>query len=211
MKRASRLTERDKDLYTILICLLLICPYILIVYDETRQETQFTENMINRKINRIEVHTKAPELPDVNQRALEEQIASFKEQSRVAAQRLLIREQGFATLESVDEVKQLRLEITRLADFEGVSVVRFGDLQDSEGTDSVQVLMEEAKNRFERPVMQLEVTSDFGRLAAFIDGLNDLSKTVAIVRFDVEAPEFNLDPNAPVRSPLLKARLDLAL
>ncbi|MEM9044665.1 MAG: hypothetical protein AAGC81_08205 [Pseudomonadota bacterium] len=211
MKRVSRLTERDKDLYTILICLLLICPYVLIVYSETRKETQFTEAMINRKLNRIETRTKAPPLPEVDARSLAQKIADFKEESETAAQRLLIREQGFATLQSVDEVKQLRLEITRLADFEGVSLVRFGDLQDSDGTDSVQVLMEEAKNQFERPVMQLEVTSDFGRLAAFISGLNDLSKTVAIVRFDVEAPEFDVDPEAPVRSPLLTARLDLAL
>ncbi|MEM6933192.1 MAG: hypothetical protein AAF526_06325 [Pseudomonadota bacterium] len=211
MKRSSKLTERDKDLYTILICLLLIMPYILVVYAETREEKRFTTAMINRKLDRIEKRTKAPPVPEESAKTLEERVDAFKKASGLVAQRLLNHEKSFATLQSVDEVKQLRLEITKLADFTGVSVVRFGELQDSEGIDSLAVLMEETRNEFKRPIMELEVSSDYSRLASFIGGLDRLSKTVAIVRFDVEAPEFNLDPSAPAQSPLLTARLDLAL
>ncbi|MEM7210737.1 MAG: hypothetical protein AAF479_02420 [Pseudomonadota bacterium] len=117
----------------------------------------------------------------------------------------------FASLESVDEIKQLQLEITSLAEWTGVSVIRFGDLKESAQTDSVAVLLEAAKNPYNRPILSIEVSSDYGRLIEFIDGLSKLSKTVAVVRFDVVAPTFDADPNAAVGVPLLTTKLDLAL
>lgn len=212
MKRsASRLSERDKDLYTILACLLLICPYVLLVYSDTRSQIQFTDNMLNRIENRIATRAALPEPPKESASDLAEQLAEIKQIERDAVARAEAREQSFATLRSVDEVKGLRLEITRLAEQTGVSVNRFGELRESDSEDSISLLMEQAKNRFERPIMELEVRSDFPRLITFIDGLRNLSKTVAIVRFDVEAPEFDQDPNALIRKPLLTAKLDVAL
>lgn len=211
MSASSKLTERDKDKYTIVVCLLMICPYIFLMYSDTRSEIQRTEGLIGRQLNRIEVHGTPPDPPTESSADLEKQLDRVKTASATTIARMRRRSARFASLETVDDVKQLRLEITSLAEWTGVSLTRFGDLKESEQTDSVSVLMEAAKNQYRRPVLTLEVTSDYGRLIEFIRGLADLSKTVAVIRFDVEAPEFDQNPDAAVGIPVLTAKLDLVL
>ncbi|MEM7058493.1 MAG: hypothetical protein AAF557_12940 [Pseudomonadota bacterium] len=210
-KSSKKLTERDKDMYSVVICFLLILPYILILYAQTTKKISHTENMISREKNRIEVHGTAPELPSESTAELEAALAKIKERGDGVVSRVALREQRFAALDTVDDVKLLRLEIISLAEWTGVSLNKFGDLTDSEKTDSVGVLMEAARNQYKRPVVSLEVTSDFSRLVEFISGLSNLSKTVAVVRFEVEAPEFDTDPAAAVGIPSLTAKLDLVL
>ncbi|MEM1159543.1 MAG: hypothetical protein AAGJ28_01295 [Pseudomonadota bacterium] len=210
-KNSSKLTERDKDLYTVIICLLIICPYVFLFYGDSRSELQHAENMINRKLNRIEARTAAPEPPAVSQRDLEADLADVKERRDALLRRVSAGDEKFASLETVDDLKRLRLEVTHLAEWSGVSLLKFGDLRDTELADSASYLKTVTDNEFHRPVMSLVAVSDFGRLSKFIAGLSKLSKNVAIVRFSLSAPEFDTDPESVVATPELTATLELAL
>ncbi|MEM7213868.1 MAG: hypothetical protein AAF479_18680 [Pseudomonadota bacterium] len=210
-KSASRLSERDKDLYTIIACLLIICPYVLLFYAQSRADLLHAENMINRKLNRIEQRTTAPKPPTVSRRELERQLAEAKQSRDALMTRVSAGDQKFASLETVDDLKRLRLEITHLAEWSGVSLEKFGDLKDTETSDSASYLRSVTENQYQRPVLSLIAVSDFGRLSEFIAGLSKLSNNVAIVRFSLEAPEFDTDPEAVVATPELTATLELAL
>lgn len=210
-KTSSKLTERDKDLYTVIICLLIICPYVFLFYSQSRADLQHAENMINRKLNRIEARTTAPEPPAISQRDLEADLARVKERRDFLLRRVAAGDAKFASLETVDDLKRLRLEITHLAEWSGVSLLKFGDLKDNEVVDSATYLKAVVDNEYKRPILSLVAVSDFGRLSEFMAGLSKLSKNVAIVRFSIAAPEFDTDPESVVATPELTASLELAL
>ncbi|MEM7424294.1 MAG: hypothetical protein AAF334_11280, partial [Pseudomonadota bacterium] len=207
MSKSSSLTERDKDLYTIIFCLLIICPYVFLFYAEGREAIQHNERMISRQMDRIKKRATAPDLTSESAVDLEQDLAAIKQRRDVLSTEIELMSARFASLQSVDDIKRLRLEITELAEWTGVSVKRFGELNEEEVADSIAFLQSSSENRYSRPVLTLIATADFGQLLDFIRGISDLSKNVAIVRFAVEAPDFDVDPQSDISTPELTATL----
>ncbi|MEM1313098.1 MAG: hypothetical protein AAGI51_00980 [Pseudomonadota bacterium] len=210
MKAWTKLPDREKDGYTVVFCLALVMAYIFLAYAPLRTELQTTENMINRRINRTETRASATAPPSVSTRSLQRELAEKSSELEAIRAAMAVAGPRFAALDVVDEVKALRLEVAAVADFTGVTLRKFGDLKETRGENAVDVLLEETRNPYERPVFQMEAEAEFTRLYAFLERLSQLSKSVSVVRMEIEAPGFD-DPDADRRGPpQLVAKLELA-
>jgi len=210
MKAWTKLPDREKDGYTIVFCLIIVIGYVFLAYAPLRTDLQTTENMINRRINRTEARATAAPPPEVSVRTLERDLALRSAELAEVRAAIDLAAPRFASLQAVDEVKALRLEVAAVADFIGVTLRKFGDLKETRGENAVDVLMEETRNRYKRPVFHLEAEAEFTRLYAFLERLSQLSKSVSVIRMEIEAPDFE-DPDADRRGPpLLVATLELA-
>ncbi|MEM6440230.1 MAG: hypothetical protein AAF763_11140 [Pseudomonadota bacterium] len=210
MKAWTKLPEREKDGYTVVFCLFVAMAYIFLAYAPLRTELQTTENMINRRINRTEARATAAPPPNVSTRSLQQDLAERTGELEALQARIDRAAPRFASLEVVDEVKALRLEVAAVADFTGVTLRKFGDLKETRSENAVDVLLEETRNRYDRPLFQMVAEAEFTRLYAFLERLSQLSKSVSVVRMEVEAPDFE-DPDTERRGPpLLVAKLELA-
>ncbi|MEM9147257.1 MAG: hypothetical protein AAGC57_13780 [Pseudomonadota bacterium] len=205
------MTERDKNLYTILAAAVIMAVYMLGIMPITRADIQHTENMISRRMNRIEARAQLP--VDDAQPVGMSQLVLEKANQRFAyldAERRQ-REALFAPLNSVDGVKQLRLEISHLADWAGFSIKKMGDLSGKAPVDTLVALERSTQNRYGRPVLRIEAEGDFTALMTFLLGLGELSGSVSVVRMKIEAPELTDSATRNNPYPLLTAHLELTL
>ncbi|MEM7270505.1 MAG: hypothetical protein AAF401_14795, partial [Pseudomonadota bacterium] len=184
------MSARDKNLYSILIAMLILGAYVFVVYAPQRTEIQRTEGLINRRLNRIETRAVAAEPPSESTKELKVQMEDLAARRDAVLANLAKRQERFASLARVDDIKQLRLEISSLAESHGLRVLRFGEIQNSDLADTEALLQAEAETEYARPLMSLEVEGGFIQIQDFILGLRSLTKSASIARFAIQAPDF---------------------
>ncbi|MEM6974336.1 MAG: hypothetical protein AAF577_16190 [Pseudomonadota bacterium] len=205
------MTERDKNLYTILGAAALLALYMLALMPVTRAEIQRAEMLIGRKMNRIETRGSIPQ--DNAPPASASQARLETAETRLADlqgdyQSLQAR---FASLDSVTDVKQLRLEIAHLADWSHLAITKMGDLSGNAPADTLVALTQSAQNSYGRPILRIEAKGDFTALMTFLQGLQELNHAVAVVRMEIAAPDLTDSAGKREVYPMLTARLELTL
>jgi len=206
------MTERDKNLLLILAASVLILGYIFGIYAPLRQETQFTQNMVNRQMNRLETRASLPDPPAISEAQLAEDLDRLAADRRGLEARVGLFEERFVSLDTVDGVKALRLEIASLAEWAGLDVERFGEVNErNETVDSLSALDGMIRAPYGRPVMRFEAKGSFGQIEQFVRSLGRLEDSAAILRLDIAAPEFHDEPDMADLVSALRARFEIAL
>ena len=191
MNRLKRLTPGDKNRILILFCATLVALYFGLRYPQLSAELSHEANMVNRKLNRLEVRKQDVPTPKVSAGVLEKRLADLTDEKDRLEGRLVGLRRGFATLESTEELQLLWLEVSSLARDSRLDVQQmqgYGSSGRNGSTvTSVDFLAQEANNRYQRPLVKLRASGSFSQLMSFLRGLQRLSYNVSVVRVGINA------------------------
>lgn len=204
--------DQSVTLYVVLFCMTLILGWMFLIFSPLRTETQDAENMVNRRLNRIQTRATLPDPPKVTPEKLEKQLTALTVKQPQMQERVAKREAHFVSLETVDELRQLRLGIAKLAKASGLNVKRFGAMaKDGEVTDSAAALKSQIRASIGRPVLVFEASGNFIEISNFISHLDQMSWSVAVLNLSIIAPSFKDMVSKSSAARLLQVKMELAL
>ncbi|MEM7173106.1 MAG: hypothetical protein AAF530_23285 [Pseudomonadota bacterium] len=194
--RKKDISSSNKNKILILVCALAIASYFGLHYQQLSKDVQHEENMINRRLNRMETRLQAPPEPTISPAVLEQRLAALDESLQTTRTSLAQLSAQFVPLDAMDRFQTLRLEISNLAEDNRLAVERITGLSEggqTNGTNEVgnQVLEDAAKNRFGRPLVLLVARGRFGGIMRFLEQLETMSYNVSVVRLNIAAAELN--------------------
>eukprot|EP01155_Anaeramoeba_flamelloides_P002119 Anaeramoba_flamelloidesa1057193_67.p2 GENE.a1057193_67~~a1057193_67.p2 ORF type:complete len:210 (-),score=13.28 a1057193_67:279-908(-) len=189
------MSKKDRLLYKLLFIFLIFIVYSVTVFPFTKKRYDRADQMLSRIENRLEVHGKLPEIPDLPPlKTLEKKLAQMDEDIKkysIAAEDL---DTGFVPLNSDQMRQQLLLEISNLAERSRIDLTSLSRKKIYANTKDPGVDPE-----FGRPILLLEGKGGFWDLHKFLTGLEDLSFFTAVVRFRVFAFSGDLRDFAKVK------------
>lgn len=188
-KRQSRYSSSDRNRILIIVISIMIALYFGLLFPKSRSELSWEQNMIDRRLNRIEARTQKIEQPTVSVSAMENELKDLDLRLSVTQQRLATHQSRFADVDAPDELKALRLELSELAQRNGIDVQKMSELifPKARPVASQDQAQDEDKvvERPERPRLNLVGRGSFGGLLRFIDGLTTLSRHAVVMRMQL--------------------------
>lgn len=204
--------DQSVTLYVVLFCMTLILGWMFLIFAPLRTQTQDAESMVNRKLNRIQTRATLPDPPKVAPQQLEKQLTALTVKQPQMQEKVAKREARFVGLDSVDGLRQLRLEIAKLAKTSGLNVKRFGAMaKDGEVTDSAAALKSQIRASIGRPVLIFEASGNFVEIEEFISQLDGMTWSVTVLNLAITAPPFEDMVSKSSAARLLKVQMELAL
>lgn len=204
----------DQTKYLILFCTAIISIYGLLVYPWSNQRLVQTENLVKRRLNRIENRvTQVPE-PKYSINRIQQQLKSADQQIEILEQELKQLDARFAPLEQPESINNLQLQMTTLAQQHGVFVQEMGGNLKHAAKDymhAVEWLAAEADNPWGRPMVRMQARAEFGSLLRWSQALDQLPYEVTITRLQVQIERNKDDAVATAFSPVLALDLTLSL
>lgn len=188
-KRRNRYSSSDKNRILIIVIAIMIALYFGLFFPKSRSDLAWEQNMVNRKLNRIDARSEEIEQPKVSTNVLERQLTDLDLRLKVGRQRLATHKNRFADVEAPDELKALRLELSELAQRNGIDVQKMSELtfpntpQTANKTPS-ETEGEELRSA-ERPRLTLVGRGSFGGVLRFVDGLTALSRHAVVMRMQL--------------------------
>jgi len=163
--------------------------------------------------------------PRTNNDRLKSQLKQLEEEVEQGKNKIRNLEKQFASLDSLESLQQLKVEISSLARLSGVLITenipydsnrsagagfrRPSKAMSAMEPNSMNLLMVLKMNKeFTRPLRKITVRTSFYDLLSFIRGLKELSWNVTIAQFALETLE---QPEARQGPQLIEAKLVLAL
>jgi len=190
---------------------LLMGGYGLLIYPATQKSLQYAENLVHRRLDRIEKRTRLEGEVTASPRALERQVEELDQELERLRTDLAKLGEAFAPVESGVKQQRLLLEISTLARQSGVEMLSLGRgngivADTSRGGPPVD-------RRLGRPLLTLSAHADYWQLLDFLDGLKALSYNVSVMRLGVRSRQ--LDATGPQKpgqeAALPPGALDLSL
>ncbi len=173
--RYRRMPARDRRLLWIFLGVSLISAYMFWAA-MTWQQMFHVEKMANRKANRIETRLGDFKVPEAGASVSEKDLQKLRDQVQAYEQQL---QQIGATMLPLHESgsrEQLKLELTRLAEDNQLSVASFRTLGSVLRPPVESLSGQSLRDYFrDRPRFELEMSGRYFDLVAFVDGLRHLS------------------------------------
>lgn len=216
MNRLKRLSPGEKNRIAILFVAVLIALYFGLRYPGINAELTHQSNMVNRKLNRIELRKEAIPEPAVPAARIRNELAELDGDIVQLRLRLKSLRGIFASLDSTEELQTLWLDVSSLAGSSGLDVLAMSGYgsggRNGSPITSAQFLQQETNNRYQRPLVALQANGSFPQLMTFLRGLKTLSHHVAVVRLGLEARGSNRgDGEGPSPAQPLAINLLLAM
>lgn len=206
------MTDREKTMYVFLFCLALVIGWIFVIYAPLREQTQRTETLIGRKLNRTKTRARVPDAPTASAPKLIARLANLEDRRVRIEQEVLQREQGFVSLDTVYGIKELRLKIANLAESTGLDVLRFGQLRSDDGiTDSANALRNQIQTPYGRPMLNMEAKGSYAEIFSFVRQINQMKWSASITWMMLTAPDFKTIERDPQAAGELTLRMEIAL
>lgn len=204
--------EQNMTFYVVLFCMTLILGWMFLIFSPLRTQTQDAESMVHRRLNRIQTRATLPEPPEVAPELLEKRLAALTVKRPQMLAQVEEQETRFVSLESVDGLRKLRLEIAKLAKASGLNVKRFGAMaKDGEVTDSAAALKSQIRASIGRPVLIFEASGNFAEISGFVSHLDQMSWSVTVLNLTIIAPSFEDMVGKSSAARLLQVKMELAL
>lgn len=189
-KRWIMLNPKDRNRLMIIGLAVVIAAYTFAVYPRTSKALLHSENMIKRRLDRIQKRTQITKETDANVLGLEKKLGDLKKDLEVVRVRLNENMQGFAPTDSATVQQRLRLEISTLARRSGLQVVQAAvvDSKDTPGAGAVNRPGRPSlgmRNAYGRPLYELNAETTYWSLVRFLDELKRLTYHVTVVNLDV--------------------------
>ncbi len=186
------LSANNKNKILIVVCALAVAAYFGLHYPDLSKKVDHEENMINRRLNRMETRLQTPPEPTTSPAVLQQNLAALDASLLETKARLAQLSARFVPLDKMDRFQNLRLEISNLAEENRLSIQRITGLSENRNNNSssgqgVRVLEDAANNRFGRPLLSLTARGQFGGIMRFLDQLDGLSHNVSVVRLSIAA------------------------
>jgi len=192
-KKYQAMSSSDKTKFIVVIGILMCGLYFGLWYPVLSDEKAFQDNMVNRRLNRMETRLKNVAEPTESASKLEKQLAALEENHESLRKQMEFLSGKFIPLDKPGRLKGVRLEVSQLAAQSGMDIDQIrsavsGDPQAAPPTTEIIEL--ESKNRFGRPLISLRAKSDYGGLMHFLQGLRNFPSNISVVRISLEADRF---------------------
>lgn len=198
----------------------LLAVYMLLIYPGTQKALQHAENMVNRQQDRIQKRTKSASQVQaemqVNPRVLARQLEKIDQELEQLTAELDELKAGFIPLEAGNEQRRLLLlELSTLARKTGVELLAVASGTGGAGggvAKGAEALSATAVDRrLGRPVIKVSGRSGFWQLLDFLDGMENLSYQVAVVRLAIRSRHEQAGEGSKKDSSTAPGALDLSL
>lgn len=204
--------SNELTLYTILLCVILIMGWMFVVYAPLRNQVQYAESMVNRKLNRISTRAALPEMPPVPTKTLQKELDALTLTRDALLAEVTAANARFVPLDRIDGLRQLRLNIAGLAEDCGLDVKSFGSMGENDTiTDSQTAVQNSIRAPYGRPVIGFHARGSYPQIHKFITRMGDMDQSVAIMRLNLQAPEFADLIGGDPEKRLLSVQMDFAL
>ncbi|MCG8492377.1 MAG: hypothetical protein MI743_12235 [Sneathiellales bacterium] len=214
LKKYKEMPSSDKTKIIVIIGVMMMAGYFGLWYPSLSDEVAFQENMVNRRLNRMETRLKKVEEPTESAAKLEKQLKALEDNHTQLRKQMEFLSEKFIPLDKPNRLKNMRLEVSQLAAKAGMDIDQIrsalsGDPQAAPPT--AEIIELESKNRFGRPLISLRAKSDFNGLMQFLQGLRNFSSNISVVRLAMEADRSFPDAEDEQQQANLPQLLDVEL
>lgn len=191
LKRWKQLSHNDRLRVLAIFTATIVAAYSLLLYPLSSKALEDSENMIKRRMDRIEKRTKITAEADSNPRLLSNKLVKLKKEIELADADLRNHMAGFAPVGSADAMQKLRLEISTLARQSGLRVSHAGEystnLAKSLARQNNRVTTIGVDEYYRRSLYELRGKAGYWDLLQFLEGLTQLSSNVSVVQLQMNA------------------------
>ncbi|MBL4613219.1 MAG: hypothetical protein JKY91_05690 [Emcibacter sp.] len=183
--------EQNKILF--ILGLIVLAGYFGLRYPVINKDMKHQESMANRRADRLAKRVVKIDDPKISTVRLGRQLVALDKSIQDKGTRLDVISRRFASLEDVKQIQELKLELSQLAERSGVYITSIGgnkfvtrENDRSVGNkDSQQLLKDQSRNRYERPLTTMKSRTTYVGLMNFLEGLGTLSYNLTVVRLEI--------------------------
>ncbi|MEJ2423798.1 MAG: hypothetical protein P8101_04955 [Candidatus Thiodiazotropha sp.] len=216
MKFWRLLGRKQQNQVLILVTALALGGYLVLWHLGNYRELAKTENLVSRERNRLENATGEGKVP-APAAGLASQLESARRELADLRQRAGSRRGFFVPLDNSQEMQELRLSISSLAESRGVYIQSVEEVGQPRAED-VNAVLEPASlelnldNPYKRPLLRYIATGNFFNLQRFLVDLDQLKYNVSPVRLSLGAIlAEDIEAEAVVQAQYLDVEMVLSL
>ncbi|QPJ62480.1 MAG: hypothetical protein G3M70_11605 [Candidatus Nitronauta litoralis] len=215
-KRWSMLASKDRYRLMVIGLAVIISVYTFVIYPRTSKSLLDSENMIKRRLDRIEKRTQIKKQADGDLFGLTRQLSLVEKDLEVLRARLAQNMEGFAPLDSSSVQQRLRLEISTLARRSGLHVrqaARVGSQVSGQNVSGKTSRPPDISNRntYGRPLYEINAETNYWSLVRFLEDLKQLTYHVSVVNIEAKAMEGAGNSGGNELPPLPSGRLNVRM
>lgn len=203
---------RQADRYRILViwAAAVTAAYAFYIYPISHGKYEESENMINRRLNRISAKTEIKVIGDVQKvESLRRKKTELEDSLEFEQNRLKDNMSGLVPINSPGQLQQLRLDISNLARQSGFRVNKAGASKNfnevsTKGRSIQKNKPKVGNNPYGRPLFHIMAEASYWDLVTFLEEVQNLRYMVSVVRLKAEVmdkPSNNPIEKAPIRPP----------
>lgn len=203
---------RQADRYRILViwAAAVTAAYAFYIYPISHGKYEESENMINRRLNRISAKTEIKVVGDVQKvESLRREKTELEDSLEFEQNRLKDNMSGLVPINSPGQLQQLRLDISNLARQSGFRVNKAGASKNFNAVSTKGRTIQKNKpkvgnNPYGRPLFHIMAEASYWDLVTFLEEVQNLRYMVSVVRLKAEVmdkPSNNPTEEAPIRPP----------
>lgn len=203
---------KQADRYRILViwAAAVTAAYAFYIYPISHGKFQETENMVNRRLNRISTKTEIKAIGNVQEvESLRRKKNEMVESLEFEQNRLKDNMSGLVPIDSPGQLQQLRLDISNLARQSGFRVNKAGASRKFSTVSAKGRIIKKTKpklgnNPYGRPLFHIQAEASYWDLVAFLEEVQNLRYMVSVVRLQAEVMDKPTDkptPGVPIRPP----------
>jgi hypothetical protein len=185
---------KQADRYRILViwAAAVTAAYAFYIYPISHGKFQESENMVNRRLNRISAKTEIKVIGDVQKvDSLRRKKAELEENLDFAQNRLEDNMSGLVPINSPGQLQQLRLDISNLARQSGFRVNKAGasgnfNTVSTKGRSIRKNKPKLGNNPYGRPLFHIQAEASYWDLVTFLEEVQNLRYMVSVVRLQAE-------------------------
>lgn len=180
------LSPKEKLQYKIVLIFLIAGFYGLLFYPSTHANFFEAKKMLNRKKNRVELHSKSVNLGDntLSPKTIQKKIKKTELEIQKISTTFDELDTGFAPLESSVVQQQLLLEVTKLAERTGITLI---SVAKKGYTQKSQKSISPVDPVLGRPLLLVKASSSYFSFLEFLDGLKYLSFYVSVMNLNIHS------------------------
>ncbi|MEM7405570.1 MAG: hypothetical protein AAF458_09780 [Pseudomonadota bacterium] len=185
----SQMTKADRNRWLIVITMLIIAGYGLLLYPQTNKDYKHSENMINRRIDRLEKRTVVDDEILRSTGVLASRLDKRKSEADIQRKTLAELNSSFVKLEDANARQQHVLALTKLAEQSGLTVR--SQSPESRGPSAADGPAAVNDRISGRPMVRVRARGNFFQLMRFLDGLKELEQVSAPLGMDFRVAQLN--------------------
>jgi len=190
-KRWAKLSSKDRLRVIVVVGFTLLGLYGGLLYPLSYDELVNSENMLNRRKDRIARRTVlTTRTVDVNPRTLAVKMKKIENNFEQMSEEILKLEAGFAPIASSERRQSLLLEISTLVRKSGMELLAIAGKAAPQNSKDIATVVD---HYLKRPLLKLTARCDYWELLDFLDGLKNLSANVAVMQIELHVESMEME------------------
>ena len=184
MQRWTALPQKDQLRWLAVSVLTVLGLYSLLIYPSLNKDVTHAENMVNRKLDRLEKRAKLPEETKLSSNSLSAELKKLNTKEKQLSSDMASLNERFSSPDDDSAHQSLLLEISTLAQNTGLSILQQGSTATNKNVNTPVKLVDRTTGR---PLLQVKAQGSYWQLVDFIQGLQQLNHVSTVLGLDLMA------------------------